>query len=180
MILKIIFVLLILALLIVMATPDWPTLPSANPPIVTTVEEVPPDPSTVTEPDDSKPPVTTEPPAPDPRFVMLSEDFARWEFACDCPGYCDGFPTEPSPELIYALQALRNQVTAPIIITSGVRCEAWNTEVGGVAGSFHRWGQAADIYCPGVDLDTLGAAARDCGLNVLPYYRSGYIHVEIY
>ena len=26
---------------------------------------------------------------------------------------------------------------------------------------------------------TLAALAKDCGLNVLPYYSSGYVHVEI-
>ncbi|QCT72675.1 YcbK family protein [Eubacterium maltosivorans] len=111
--------------------------------------------------------------------LMVSEHFARDEYRCDCQGSCDGFPAEPDPELVRRVEALRLAVDAPVIITSGVRCEKRNEEVGGVPWSFHKRGAAADLYSPGVPVGTLAALAKDCGLNILPYYRDGYVHVEI-
>ena len=91
----------------------------------------------------------------------------------------DGWPCVVEPELLEKIEALRCYFGRPVIITSGVRCEARNEEVGGVSWSFHKRGCAADLYCPGVGVGDLAAGAKDCGLNVLPYYSSGYIHVEI-
>lgn len=130
-------------------------------------------------------PENPEPPGPpesgvlEKQPVMVSAHFARDEYRCDCAGSCDGFPAEPQPELVSRVEALRQAVGAPVIITSGVRCEKRNEEVGGVAWSFHKRGAAADLYSPGVPVGTLAALAKDCGLNILPYYSSGYVHVEI-
>lgn len=43
----------------------------------------------------------------------------------------------------------------PIIITSGCRCSKHNKAVGGVQGSRHVLGKAADFYIPGVPVATL-------------------------
>jgi uncharacterized protein YcbK (DUF882 family) len=51
------------------------------------------------------------------------------------------------PELVYALQRLRNIVGAPIYVTSGYRCERHNERVGGSPDSQHLRGLAADIWC---------------------------------
>ena len=48
-----------------------------------------------------------------------------------------------------------------------------------MAWSFHKRGDAADLYCPGVAVGDLAQTAKDLGMNVLPYYASGYIHVEV-
>ena len=122
------------------------------------------------------PPDTAEA-APEP--LMATPHFVMAEYACDCAGYCDGWPCAMEPELLEKIEALRCYFGRPIIITSGVRCAARNEEVGGVSWSFHKRGYAADLYCPGVGVGDLAAGAKDCGLNVLPYYSSGYIHVEI-
>ncbi|WP_195268706.1 D-Ala-D-Ala carboxypeptidase family metallohydrolase [Eubacterium sp. 1001713B170207_170306_E7] len=111
--------------------------------------------------------------------VMATAHFALEEYRCDCGGYCDGWPCEMEPELLEKIETLRCVFGRPVIITSGVRCEVRNTEVGGVAWSFHMRGCAADLYCPGVAVGELAEAAKDIGLNVLPYYAHGYIHVEI-
>ena len=111
--------------------------------------------------------------------LMATPHFAMEEYRCDCAGYCDGWPCAVEPELLEKIEALRCYFGRPVIITSGVRCEARNEEVGGVSWSFHKRGCAADLYCPGVGVGDLAAGAKDCGLNVLPYYSSGYIHVEI-
>ncbi|WP_133969569.1 YcbK family protein [Eubacterium limosum] len=131
------------------------------------------------DPENPAPPGQPESGTLEAQPVMVSEHFARDEYRCDCAGSCDGFPAEPQPELVSRVEALRQAVGAPIIITSGVRCEKRNEEVGGVAWSFHKRGAAADLYSPGVPVGTLAALAKDCGLNILPYYSSGYVHVEI-
>lgn len=74
----------------------------------------------------------------------LTEHFSRSEFRCPC-GQCNGFPVEPSTELVTALQRMRVRLARPMTITSGVRCEAHNAAVGGVAGSEHTRGEAADL-----------------------------------
>lgn len=43
------------------------------------------------------------------------------------------------------LQPLRNEWSAPVIVTCGYRCPAVNKAVGGVANSDHLYGNAADI-----------------------------------
>lgn len=118
-----------------------------------------------------------EPEIPGP--VMASAHFAMAEYRCDCPGYCDGWPTAMDPELLAMIEDLRNACGSPVIITSGVRCERRNDEVGGVSWSFHKRGHAADLYCPGMPVGQLAALAQGVGLNILPYYSSGYVHVEI-
>lgn len=101
------------------------------------------------------------------------------EYACDCADYCDGWPTEMNPELLERIEALHMACGRPVIITSEVRCAARNEEVGGVAWSFHKKGMAADLYCPGMGIGDLAERAQETGLNILPYYSSGYIHVEL-
>ena len=108
-----------------------------------------------------------------------SAHFLMDEYACDCAGDCDGWPAEMDPELLERIEALRMACGQPVIITSGVRCAARNEEVGGVAWSFHKKGMAADLYCPGMGIGDLAAQAQETGLNILPYYSSGYIHVEL-
>ncbi|WP_423245034.1 YcbK family protein [Eubacterium maltosivorans] len=125
--------------------------------------------------DSDSAPASTEEKAP----LMATPHFAMAEYQCDCTGYCDGWPCAMAPELLEKIEALRCSFGRPVIITSGVRCAARNEEVGGVSWSFHKRGCAADLYCPGVSVGDLAAGAKDCGLNVLPYYSSGYIHVEI-
>lgn len=49
----------------------------------------------------------------------------------------------------------------------------------GVSWSFHMRGDAADLYCPGVAVGDLAQMAKDLGMNILPYYASGYVHVEV-
>ncbi|SDP11280.1 Peptidase M15 [Eubacterium maltosivorans] len=143
--------------------------------------EMGPEPSPTGEPaaaEPEEPPMEEAGPEPE-EPPMASEHFGLWEYACDCVGYCDGWPTEMNPELLERIEALRMACGQPVIITSGVRCEARNEEVGGVSWSFHKKGLAADLYCPGMGVGDLAARAQETGLNILPYYSSGYIHVEL-
>ncbi|WP_195270841.1 D-Ala-D-Ala carboxypeptidase family metallohydrolase [Eubacterium sp. 1001713B170207_170306_E7] len=139
-------------------------------------QEPPPAPETPPDSPVIEPPLPGDTVPPDDPWA--TEHFRMAEYACDCPGYCDGWPAEMDPELLARIEALRMACGRPVIITSGVRCEARNEEVGGVTWSFHKRGQAADLYCPGMAVGELALRAQETGLNILPYYRSGYIHVE--
>jgi uncharacterized protein YcbK (DUF882 family) len=75
----------------------------------------------------------------------LSADFSRSEFACKCGCGADNV----SMVLVEKLQRLRNFIRRPIVIASGVRCVPYNAKVGGVGGSAHITGDAADIACFG-------------------------------
>ena len=65
------------------------------------------------------------------------------------------------------LDPIRRRYGAPIIVTSGYRCPALNTAVGGVANSHHIVGCAADIVAPLcsqaklLDVDKSAAVATD-------------------
>ncbi|WP_302822148.1 YcbK family protein [Eubacterium callanderi] len=109
-----------------------------------------------------------------------SEHFLMSEYACDCAGYCDGWPADMDPELLGKVEALRCYFDQPVIITSGVRCERRNAEVGGIENSWHLSGHAADLYCPGVPCDEVAAAARALGLGVIEYPDRQFDHVEIW
>ncbi len=64
-----------------------------------------------------------------------------------------GINNTPTPEAVKNLTALvdnvldplREQWGAPLIVTSGYRCPALNTAVGGVKTSHHKLGMAADL-----------------------------------
>ena len=74
--------------------------------------------------------------------------FRRTEFACQCGGkYCNGFPCEPAEETVRICDEIRKRAKVPITISSGIRCEKHNAEVGGVANSNHKYGKAADLIC---------------------------------
>lgn len=71
----------------------------------------------------------------------ISEHFSRSEFSCRCN--C-GFDTVDA-ELLNVLEEIRSHFNAPVKITSGCRCEAYNKTVGGKKYSQHLFGRAADI-----------------------------------
>ena len=70
----------------------------------------------------------------------VSENFRKSEFECHC---CGVYKMDKS--LIESLQALREYVMFPLIITSGYRCKVHNFRVGGVDNSQHTLGLAVDI-----------------------------------
>ncbi|MDO5434545.1 D-Ala-D-Ala carboxypeptidase family metallohydrolase [Eubacterium sp.] len=162
------------AVSVIFACGDAGAPPQADPPAA----EAAPAPSAEAPQEPPAPEETTEPMAAAPEPVMASPHFAMEEYRCDCAGHCDGWPAAIDPELLAMIEELRCACESPVVITSGVRCEARNAEVGGVAWSFHKRGHAADLYCPGMPVGQLAALAQDVGLNILPYYSSGYIHVE--
>ncbi|KNZ42078.1 D-Ala-D-Ala carboxypeptidase family metallohydrolase [Acetobacterium bakii] len=111
---------------------------------------------------------------------QLTHHFNRQEFRCCCEGrFCNGFPNEMNPVLMASLEALRQTLDVPIIVTSGIRCPSRNAEVGGIPNSKHLIGHAVDCYAPGLDVYTLAAAARNHNLGVIIYEDQGFCHLEI-
>lgn len=76
--------------------------------------------------------------------------FCRGEFRCRGNGCCSGFPAEPAEKLVRMLDDVREHFGVPGEVSSGVRCDKHNAEVGGVATSRHRYGWAADVCFKGI------------------------------
>lgn len=57
-----------------------------------------------------------------------------------------------SPDFVAALNALREEYGSAILVNSAYRCDLHNAAVGGVAGSYHVLGRAADLAAPSVKM----------------------------
>lgn len=98
------------------------------------------------------------------------KNFKYSEFKCKCEGkYCNGYPVPFSYELAKNLQTIRTHFGKPLIITSPLRCETWNSKQGGVKNSKHKKGWACDFYIKGVSYNTLAKYVK-----TLPYFNYCY------
>lgn len=105
----------------------------------------------------------------------LSAHFSRKEFACRCGCGRD----EVHPLLVTALEALRERLGRPVVITSGVRCPEWNRAVGGRPNSAHLTGEAADIKVTGsAERMVLVRAALALDFRRVGVAR-GFVHVDV-
>lgn len=96
--------------------------------------------------------------------------FKKEEFKCQCGGkYCNGYPAEMNPKLVNILEGLRKYFGKPVDVTSGLRCKQHNKNVGGISNSQHQYGNAADIYIPGVDKAKIKAKAYELGAKYVYY-----------
>ena len=85
--------------------------------------------------------------------MKLSEHFTLDEFCRSATAELHNIKNNPGTlevqnmlwGCVNVLEPLRNILDEPIIITSGYRCEKLNSLVGGVKGSFHTKGCAADL-----------------------------------
>lgn len=75
--------------------------------------------------------------------------FKREEFKCKCGKYCDGYPVEMDKTLLRVADRVREHFDQTAIVSSGVRCERHNANVGGVSGSRHKLGKAMDFRVSG-------------------------------
>lgn len=84
-------------------------------------------------------------------------NFAPEEFVCGCGGrYCCGYPTRMKVKELKHIQAIRNHFGKPIIVTSGLRCDRYNSEVNGIPDSLHKSGYAVDFAIRGLTDDLAG------------------------
>lgn len=68
--------------------------------------------------------------------------FDSKSFACPCCGV-----DQVDARILSAVQTIQFGLQEQLVITSGFRCEKHNAAVGGVPGSQHTLGLAADIAC---------------------------------
>ena len=102
-------------------------------------------------------------------------NFAPEEFRCGCNGrHCCGYPTYMKPVELKNIQAIRTHYGKPMVVTCGVRCNAYNREVGGIPNSEHKKGLAVDYYIKGVT-DTLTNRKANIGwISNLPNHHYTY------
>lgn len=79
-------------------------------------------------------------------FIKVSELVCK----CGCNGHTVGKVNHNLRTLQRVLESIRDRLGKPVIINSGYRCEEHNKRVGGVSGSKHMKGQAADIRVHGL------------------------------
>ena len=85
--------------------------------------------------------------------MKLSKNFTLEELVFSVTANNHGINNTPNAEAkaalkrlaVEVLQPIRDAWGQPIVVTSGYRCSALNKAVGGVMGSQHLLGQAADI-----------------------------------
>ncbi len=105
--------------------------------------------------------------------IQLTPNFNLREFACK---HCGAVILEP--ELVKKLQALRDLIGKPIVITSGYRCPTHNKNVGGVSNSQHVYGKATDIVVDGITPTKVAEYAENVGFNGIGIYNT-FTHVDI-
>lgn len=87
-----------------------------------------------------------------PGTIRLSANFALWEFVTSQTAERMHIDNTPSPDVVAHLTTLCRQILepartalGPLRISSGYRCPALNTAVGGSKTSAHVLGYAADV-----------------------------------
>ena len=106
--------------------------------------------------------------------IRISKNFLLFEFQCRC---CKQVILDFC--LLDMLEILRRRVgDKPVIIASGYRCEEYNNKVGGVPGSYHLLGMAADIKVPGMAPGDLLKHASEIGFLGLGLYNT-FCHLDI-
>lgn len=79
------------------------------------------------------------------RVKKYCKNFKLEEFKCKCGGrYCTGYPAYLDIQFLINLQKVRDRFGVTRI-TSAMRCNNHNANVGGSSGSRHKKGKAADI-----------------------------------
>lgn len=110
----------------------------------------------------------------------LNKNFNRSEFKCQGT-HCCGHSAPVHPELIKAIQELRELAGCSLIITSGFRCNQHNIDIGGSENSFHTLGMAVDVYSKNhtpEELALLAEAITAFNSGGIGIYKS-WIHVDV-
>ena len=114
------------------------------------------------------------------KAVKLSTNFKSTEFDCHGSGCCSS--TKIDSKLVEYLQKIRDHFGKPITITSAYRCTKHNKNVGGSTGSYHTYGEAADIVINGVTPREVAKYAESIGVKGIGLYetsKDGYFtHID--
>ena len=106
--------------------------------------------------------------------------FTRAEFRCPC-GKCGGFPVEPDETMVRVVDKVRDHFGAPVMVSSGVRCQAHNDELPGSAkNSYHLRGKAVDFCVRGISGAKLLAYVKTLPIHyAYQINRSDFVHMDV-
>lgn len=106
--------------------------------------------------------------------------FKREEFKCKCGKYCDGFPAEPEKKLVVVADRVREHFGKAAIVSSGVRCNQHNANVGGVENSRHLFGKAMDFRVSGKSAsEVLSYVQKQPEIRYSYAIDKNYVHMDI-
>lgn len=86
-----------------------------------------------------------------------TKNFKTSEFACKCGCAVNHI----DQRVIDMAQTIREALGSPVRVNSGYRCEKHNAAVGGVKGSYHTKGLAADLASPSKGNNALWQTIRE-------------------
>ncbi len=120
--------------------------------------------------------------------MRIGTYFTLDEFVVSQTAVRRGLTNVPPSEAVESLRALcaevldplREQLGAPIVITSGYRSKLVNSMVGGSSTSQHCAGEAADFICPGRTVEDVFELARasDLPFDQLIQEFGAWVHVS--
>ena len=107
--------------------------------------------------------------------------WSREEFRCQCGGkYCNGFPAEPSENLVRLADNVRGHFGKLGHRSSGLRCKTWNAMQGGVSNSKHMTGRALDFRIEGkTSAQVLAYVNTLSGVNYAYAIDSQHVHMDV-
>lgn len=110
----------------------------------------------------------------------LSENFLASEFMCKGTACCSSGLIDE--KLVEILQKIRDHFDKPVTINSAYRCPKHNEKVGGSSGSYHTYGQAADIKVKDTAPAEVAKYAESIGVLGIGLYETdadGYfVHID--
>ena len=110
----------------------------------------------------------------------LSKNFSVAELLCKGSGCCKTGKVDE--KLVEILQNIRDHFEKPVHISSAYRCSKWNKAVGGVSGSYHLYGQAADIKVEDVAPADVAKYAESIGVLGIGLYETDadghFVHID--
>lgn len=105
--------------------------------------------------------------------------FTRKEFRCPCPR-CGGFPVEPEEALVRLAEGVREHFSAPVTISSGVRCQAHNDELkGSASNSYHVKGKAMDFAVRGKTSAQVLAFVMTLPVHYAYAIDGSFVHMDV-
>ena len=105
----------------------------------------------------------------------LSANFRVSEFACKGVGCCS--TSKVDEQLVAYLQQIREHFGKPVTVSSAYRCATHNKSVGGAAGSYHLYGQAADIIVKDTSPADVAKYAESIGVKGIGLYET-FVHID--
>ncbi len=106
--------------------------------------------------------------------LLLAPNFALSEFLSSAKGR---YGVLQGP-FIARMQQLRDEVAAPVYVTSGYRSPGYNAGIGGAEYSRHMYGDGADIDVSGWTVEEVGVACEALDAGYVGLYEDGHTHCD--